>query len=358
MMEPAVSQPHPAPTHGAVVNPWLHRYAILVACATFCLIVVGAMVTSTGSGLAVPDWPTTFGHNMFTFPMSEWVGGIFFEHGHRLVASGVGLMTIGLALALWRLEPRRWMRRLGWLALFSVVLQGLLGGLTVRLQLPPLVSVLHASLAHVFLCLVVSIAVFTAPPRRGRDLPSPSVAGPGASRWCLLLTVCLFWQMMLGALMRHTDSGLAVPDFPLAYGQVIPDLSPGAIREYNAVRVSEYGLHVVWRDQIVRHLAHRFGAILVAVLLVGTGAMILRRYSALARIRRPILLLVLLLILQVALGAWTVLSGRHATVATAHVSVGTAMLILSLVLTFRAYELRGPIHAQAPGERACLRMAT
>src|SRR5262245_41990126 len=115
------------------------------------------MVTSTNSGLSVPDWPTTFGHQMFSYPLSGMVGGIFYEHGHRLIASTVGLLTIGLVLFLWRVEPRRWVRRLGWLALLTVVAQGVLGGLTVIYLLPDPISISHAGLAQLFFCLTVSL---------------------------------------------------------------------------------------------------------------------------------------------------------------------------------------------------------
>ena len=109
------------------------------------------MVTSTGSGLSVPDWPTTYGSNMFTFPLSKWVGGIRYEHSHRLIASAVGFLTIILAGWTWRVEPRRWVRWLAVACLGAVVLQGLLGGLTVLLRLPPAVSIGHAGLAQIFL---------------------------------------------------------------------------------------------------------------------------------------------------------------------------------------------------------------
>src|SRR3954471_4617672 len=105
---------------------WHHRYATLVAACTVLLIAAGGMVTSTGSGLSVPDWPTTYGQNMFTFPVSKWVGGIRYEHVHRLIASGVGLLTVALAVWLARRERRRWVRRLGYFALGAVVAQGVL----------------------------------------------------------------------------------------------------------------------------------------------------------------------------------------------------------------------------------------
>ena len=114
----------------------LHRFATFVAGCTVLLVLAGSLVTSTGSGLSVPDWPTTYGWNMFTFPPSKWVGGILYEHGHRLIATTVGFLTIVLAAWLWRAEPRRWMKVLGAAALGSVVLQGVLGGLTVLFFCP------------------------------------------------------------------------------------------------------------------------------------------------------------------------------------------------------------------------------
>src|SRR5207253_1023048 len=139
----------------------LHKYSRLVVGCTVLLILAGSFVTSTDSGLSVPDWPTTYGQNMFTFPLSKMVGGIFYEHGHRLIASAVGVLTIGLAVWLWLADSRRWMRWLGVAALGAIVAQGVLGGLTVLFFLPPAVSTAHAGLAEVFFCLTVAIALFT-----------------------------------------------------------------------------------------------------------------------------------------------------------------------------------------------------
>ena len=141
----------------------LHRFAKFVAGCTVLLLLAGSLVTSTDSGLAVPDWPTTYGWNMFTFPPSMWVGGIFYEHGHRLIASGVGFLTIVLAAWLWLEDPRRWMRRLGATALGTVIVQGVLGGITVLYFLPAAVSTAHAGLAEIFFCLTIAIALFTSP---------------------------------------------------------------------------------------------------------------------------------------------------------------------------------------------------
>ena len=141
----------------------LHRFAQFVAGCTVLLVLAGSLVTSTGSGLAVPDWPTTYGSNMFLFPPSKWVGGILYEHGHRLIASTVGFLTIVLAVWLWLREPRRWVKWLGVGALGAVIAQGVLGGLTVLFFLPAAISTAHAGLAEIFFCLVVSIALFTSP---------------------------------------------------------------------------------------------------------------------------------------------------------------------------------------------------
>ncbi len=149
----------------AVANPtpWLTRYTRLLVAATLILVAAGGMVTSTGSGLAVPDWPTTYGYSMFSFPLGKMVGGIFYEHGHRLIATTVGMLTIGLVIWLWRVEPRRWVRRLGVAALGVVIFQGLLGGITVLYFLPDAISISHAGLAQIFFCLTVAIALFVSP---------------------------------------------------------------------------------------------------------------------------------------------------------------------------------------------------
>ena len=139
----------------------LHLYARLVAASTAVLILAGGLVTSTGSGLSVPDWPTTYGWNMFTFPLSKMVGGIRYEHTHRLIASTVGFLMIVLAVWLWRAEPRAWVRRLGYVALGAVITQGILGGITVLFYLPPAVSTAHATLAQTFFCMVVALALFS-----------------------------------------------------------------------------------------------------------------------------------------------------------------------------------------------------
>ena len=140
----------------------LPLFAALVAASTAVLIFAGGLVTSTGSGLSVPDWPNTYGWFMWAFPMSKMVGGIFYEHAHRLIASTVGFLIVVLAIWLGRAEPRRWVRRLGYLALGAVIVQGILGGITVLWYLPDAISIAHASLAQILFCLTVTIALVVA----------------------------------------------------------------------------------------------------------------------------------------------------------------------------------------------------
>jgi len=139
----------------------LHLFAMLVAATTGILIFAGGLVTSTESGLSVPDWPNTYGYFMFFFPLEKMVGGIRYEHTHRLIASTVGFLIVILAAWLWRAETRRWVRRLGYLALAAVITQGVLGGITVLWYLPDPISIAHASLAQLVFCLTMTIALVT-----------------------------------------------------------------------------------------------------------------------------------------------------------------------------------------------------
>src|SRR5215212_7718743 len=149
----------------------LYLFALLVAASTAVLIFAGGLVTSTGSGLSVPDWPTTYGWFMFTFPLDKMVGGIRYEHTHRLIASTVGFLIVILAIWLWRAEPGAWVRRLGYAALGAVVTQGILGGITVLWYLPAPVSIAHAGLAQLVFCLSVAIALVTSPGWKATAVP-------------------------------------------------------------------------------------------------------------------------------------------------------------------------------------------
>src|SRR6188474_938353 len=192
-------------------------YTRLVALSTALLIFAGGLVTSTGSGLSVPDWPNTYGWSMFTFPLEKMVGGIRYEHSHRLIASTVGFLILVLAIWLWRAEPRRWVRRLGYVALGAVITQGILGGITVLWYLPDPISIAHASLAQIVFCLTITIALVTsrgwqrAYARAGSVLPHDVIL----QRLSIVMTLAIYAQIVIGATMRHTGAGLAIPDFPL-----------------------------------------------------------------------------------------------------------------------------------------------
>lgn len=308
----------------------LHFYAKLVVTATVLLIAAGGMVTSTGSGLAVPDWPTTYGWSMFSFPVDRWVGGIFYEHGHRLMASTVGFLTIVLALWTWRVEPRAWVRRLAFLALGAVIVQGLLGGITVLLFLPAPVSIGHAALAQLFFCMTVSVALFTS--RGWREAP-PGPDDRVLRRVAAATTGIIYFQILLGATMRHTGAGMAIPTFPLAFGHILPP---------------------VWTAAIGIHFAHRAGAVVVIAAIIATVAHIRHHHRGRRDLMRPSGLLLVLVATQATLGAFVVLSRLQPVVNTLHVVNGALLLGASLVLTLRAYrgvidpvrvpdsEVRGP----------------
>jgi cytochrome c oxidase assembly protein subunit 15 len=252
------------------------------------------------------------------------VGGIFYEHGHRLVAASVGLLTVILAVWLWRRERRPWVRRLGFLALGAVICQGILGGITVIFLLPIAVSVSHAGLAQIFFALTVAIAVFTSPWwHRARPTDEDGQAA-SLRRLSVATTSAIYAQTMLGALMRHTSSGLAIPDFPLMFGRLVPP---------------------VFTKAIAVHFAHRVGALVVAVMIVWLAGAVLRRRRLLPGLPPVALILVGLLAVQICLGAHTILSQRAVLPTTLHVAGGAATLAAALILTLG-------IHRRVPARAA------
>jgi heme a synthase len=300
-------------------NIGLHRFALLTACSTAFLIFVGGLVTSNQAGLSVPDWPTSYGWNMFTFPYSKWVGGIFYEHGHRLVASFVGFLTLILALWTWMRETRRWVRVLSLVAVGAVITQGILGGLTVKYLLPTSISMTHACLAQTFFCLTIALAYFTSPGwKSGLPRVHDRHHSMGLPTLCLVTTGAIYLQLLLGAWMRHTQSGLAIPDFPLAFGKLIPEFT-------------NYHVGI--------HFAHRVGATLVAATIVWTAARLWREHRDNALLIRPAALMFGLLCIQVTLGAYTIWTEKSPLIATAHVATGALVLGTSFLLTLRAYTM-------------------
>ena len=291
-------------------------YARIVAIGVFVLLVAGALVTSTESGLAVPDWPLSYGR-----VMPPMVGGILFEHGHRLIAAALSTL-VGIQVAvLWWGEPRRSVRRLGLLAFAAILAQALLGGLTVLLQLPPVVSSAHAALAQIVFALVCTVAWKTS--KVGSRTPQ-SADGSGldlALRRTSLATGAIYLQIVLGAVMRHTGAGLAIPDFPLAFGGLAPT---GA----------EFGL-----PGVAIHFSHRLGALLVAVLVV-------RAASALARVEesspseRLRSTWIALLLIQIVLGAFSIYTRKMPALTVAHLATGALCFVTGVLIVLYLAEAR------------------
>ena len=315
-------------------SPWLHRIARLTAGATFLLIVIGGIVTSTESGLAVPDWPTTFGYNMFLYPLSEMVGGILYEHSHRLMGSLVGLLTVGLFIFLLARDSRKWLKWLGLAALVAVIVQGVLGGLRVT-QINRNFAIVHACLAQAFFALLCGIAWFTSRDwwqDKGKSDRQSAISNqqsvkrfsfnknslaesrePRAEshleaqklRRLSLITTCLIYmQLIFGAILRHTGSRL---DAHLLFAFLV------ALHIFLLAR----------RILTVNADAQRIGqsmpmlllGLLVIQLMLGTGAFFAK---------------------LTAFGE-TFATALTVTITTAHVSVGALMLVSSFVLTLKVY---------------------
>jgi cytochrome c oxidase assembly protein subunit 15 len=262
----------------------LHRFAVVLAACTAFLLVAGALVTSNDAGLAVPDWPLSYGSLM-----PPMVGGIFYEHGHRIVATTVGLLTIILAVWLQRRERRPWMRRLGWIALAGVILQGILGGITVKFFLPPAVSISHATLAQLFFCAVVSVAVFTSRWWHS-DIPSlPSVQTP-LRGWAVASFAVVLVQLILGAAFRHKVLGI----LPHALWAIVV----GYVVFRTAALARDHRLEAV---PVVRRIARVLHMILGSQLVLGGAALWAR--IATADYPQPMPVMVWTTVLHVLFGA-------------------------------------------------------
>jgi cytochrome c oxidase assembly protein subunit 15 len=280
----------------------LHRFAIFTSCVTLLLIVAGALVTSNDAGLSVPDWPTSFGS---LYKMPRMVGGIFYEHGHRMVAEFVGLLTIVLAVWTWRVEKRRWLRWLGLAALGTVIAQGILGGITVLFYLPPVISSAHAALAQTFFCIAVAIAVATGQ-RWVEEQPRVDVdhRRPSLFTLTLLSIFVLYAQLILGAMFRH--NGLS------------------------------------WWP----HVLH---AGVVAIVLSWTAVRAISMYPQIDAVRRPAITMLSLMVAQLCLGFLAfitrVMWGRDAAqpelpmiVSTVvHVAVGALLLATTVILAIQVW---------------------
>jgi cytochrome c oxidase assembly protein subunit 15 len=385
-------------------NPGLHRLALLTAAATFPLIFMGGLVTSHGAGMSVPDWPNSYGYNMFLFPPNLWVGGILYEHTHRLMGTVVGFCSILLVLRAWGSgrsatartllrrsaaalfalgvlaavgpytyhnnealtsalrhtavglvsvalvfgcaslfrvrDERRWVRWLTVGVLAAVIVQGTLGGLRVRLVKLDL-AVIHACFAQAFFCLAALTAVVTS--RWWFEAPSLAPPGEGRRRVVALAAsavVAIYLQLVAGALMRHYGAGLAIPDLPLAYGKLLPPVTEQGMHLANEARRWDYQLPGVSLGQVWLHFAHRAGAVIVTAMVVLAAVHVLRRRRG-QRLTGLAVLVLVLLAAQVALGVFTVLYRKPADVASAHVATGALLLVSTFVMTVRAARLSG-----------------
>jgi cytochrome c oxidase assembly protein subunit 15 len=296
-----------------VYNKAVHQYAVFMASCTFVLLIAGALVTSNDAGLSIPDWPLAYGS--LTPPM---VGGIRYEFTHRVIATCVGLLTIGLAAWLWKAEKRPWMRWLGGAALGGVIAQGILGGMTVRMFQPPPVSAAHATLAQLFFSTVVAIAVFTSSWWNGM---LSEIDDPGTPRVRTLVAwtlVAVFLQLILGAAFRHKGFG------------IIP---------------------------------HLVGAVIVTILIFMTAGALKRRFADVPALRSCARYLHILIGVQLLLGAGAYWSRLYSTrypqpmgvmvgLTVVHTVTGALVLAVTLVTALISYRLLRADNAVAESARA------
>jgi cytochrome c oxidase assembly protein subunit 15 len=308
-------------------NPWLYWFAVLTAVATFLLLGAGGLVTSHEAGMSVPDWPNSYGYNMFAFPFSKWTGGIFYEHTHRLWASVVGLMTTILAVWLWLKDSRKWMKWLGVIAFLLVVAQGVLGGLRVTMKMDSL-GVFHGVLAQTFFVLTCAIALFTS--RFWIELAAkqkPFSVPRGLRSHVLFVTILIFLQLILGATMRHQHAGLAISDFPLAHGKIWPDTNPDAIARYNQERIEATNVNPITAFQVVLQMIHRILAFVIFAGVAAAAGLSVKRLGKKDSLTKLAVFWLALIIFQIVLGIATIWTNKAADVATAHVLAGALSLV-------------------------------
>jgi cytochrome c oxidase assembly protein subunit 15 len=280
-------------------HPWLHRYATFVAFCTFMLIIAGALVTGNDAGLSVPDWPTSFG----TFRMPRMVGGVKFEHGHRMIAGTVGILTILLAIWIWRRDSRRWLRWVGFAAVMAVLAQAILGGITVLWFLPVAISTAHATLAQIFFCLAASIAFFTGPDWHWDEVKREDSSTPSLQLLTMITTGVILCQLILGAVYRHSKDGIIAPH---VVGACVVTMLVGWV-------VCSVVLRFAQQPGLL-HPALLLGGLLVAQLFLGVGSYIMKMGARDAP--QPLQPVV--------------------DVTTTHVVVGALLLVTSLYLSYQA----------------------
>lgn len=332
-------------------NGPLHRYAWIVTGSILFLIFVGGMVKSTNAGLSVPDWPNTYGHFMFTFPLDRMIGGVFWEHSHRMIASVVGAMTVALTIWIYVSDSRIWVRRVGLWASIAVVVQGIFGGLTVLLYLPAWTSTIHGTLAQVYLGMVLLIALATS--RRWVEYQADRDVDVGSvsllRRRSSLFVGVILMQLLVGAIMRHIEAGLVIPDFPTMFGSWLPPFSAEAIASANAELaangyLAKARLPEAELQHMVMHVLHRLGALVVTIIAAMLAIGIARNPVVWSdrSVKWGTIGSVMLLIGQVTLGILTIYSGRNPTITTFHVLGGALLLSTAIAVTahLRKIEVR------------------
>jgi heme a synthase len=331
-----------SPSSNSGASPWPHRWAIALACATFPLLWVGGLVTTTRAGMAVPDWPTTYGYNLFLYPWSTWLAApwdLFVEHGHRLLGATVGMMTIVLLILLWTSDDRRWMRWLGLSALALVIFQGALGGMRVLFDERTL-AMLHGCTGPLFFALTVALAVFTS--RRWRDAASGvsslrSSAAP-IRRLAAATCVLVYLQILIGAVLRHVPIAAEPGAFALAV----------RFHLFMAAIVTLHAVALVWLVLSRARSTKPLAGLAFALALLITIQLALGAATWIVKFSVPAWATGLVSTGQAAIqdGGWL-----QTHVITAHVAVGSLLFVTSLALALYAQRLlpaSTPLQARAP----------
>jgi cytochrome c oxidase assembly protein subunit 15 len=385
----------------------LHWIAIATALATFPLIFMGGLVTSHQAGMSVPDWPNSYGYNMFLFPPRLWIQGIFYEHSHRLMGTLVGFLSIVLVLRAWgagrsakmrqwlaglagvsvllaiaagvamavgaapagksrlespighlltgfaglaliliaawlsrQREERRWVRWLTVGVLISVIAQGVLGGLRVEMVNLDL-AIVHACFAQAFFCLSVFVCVITSRWwRRVEEAGAPTVTTGRVVLLAIATVAVIYGQLIVGAVMRHYEAGLAIPDWPLHYGQILPPSDQPTLTELNTPWLRDPAIKPVTVAQVWLHFGHRTGALIVSVFVIALAVVLLKHHRASRLLSSLAWVLAVLLAGQFTLGVLTVLIRKPADLASLHVAVGALCLAVSFIIAIVSWRLR------------------
>ena len=338
-MPPAMADP----VSNLAYRPWLHRFAILTGVVAFLLVTLGGSVTSYDAGLAVPDWPNTFGHSMVTAPLDHWYDhfGTRLEHSHRLLGMLIGIMTLTLAAWLWATQRhRRWLVGVGLGLVVLVIVQGVMGGLRVT-QRSDLLAAVHGVTGQVFLAGLVVVAVVTGRVWH-RSMVAQASGSPKVRHLAWTVVGLLFIQLCLGAAVRHSGSAMAIPTFPSHLGHVIPPFTQAGIQEAYAdlpPRYSKMGVGRPW--QVGLHFAHRVGALVVTLAILAVAVSLLRARVSRSFLWVPMAVVGGLVVLQATLGVMTVMNFVEPQLATAHQAGGAALLAAAVWLALRASVVGG-----------------